>query len=140
MTKIRQSTGGAYERRGAFFMRVTIAPQRRTSEHLPWCTSLEDAQARANAVQGLPSVEARLLAGRDANGKVVVPLPFRALYGFLHREGMRKGEARALDWASLDLSRGTVDLDENKASTGRASSSAKPTSCVLGRTTCAPSS
>jgi len=27
-----------------------------------------------------------------------VPLAFRVLYAFLHREGMRKGEARSLEW------------------------------------------
>jgi integrase len=49
--KIRESTGGAYEKRGAFFMRITTAPQKRTAEHLPWCTSLEAADARAKVVQ-----------------------------------------------------------------------------------------
>jgi integrase len=32
-------------------MRITIAPQKRRAELLPWCTSLADAQARANVVQ-----------------------------------------------------------------------------------------
>jgi integrase len=50
-TKIRESRGGAYEKRGAFFMRITIGPQKRRAEHLPWCTSLADAQARAEVVQ-----------------------------------------------------------------------------------------
>jgi integrase len=49
--KLRQSTGGAYESRGKFYMRVTVAAQRRASELLPWCMTLADAHARANTVQ-----------------------------------------------------------------------------------------
>ena len=60
----------------------------------------------------LPSEEAKLLAGRNEKGEVTVPLPFRVAYAFLHREGMRKSEARALDWS--DIRRGEVALDENK--------------------------
>lgn len=44
----------------------------------------------------------------------MVPLPFRMLYAFFHREGMRKGEAKALGWPEIDLKRGLVSLDENK--------------------------
>ncbi len=43
-----------------------------------------------------------------------VPLAYRVLYGFLHREGMRRGEAAALQWSDLDLDNETVSLDENK--------------------------
>jgi len=63
----------------------------------------------------LPSEETRLLAGRDGEGKAVVPLAYRVLYAFLHREGMRKGEAKRLTWADVDLEKGIVSLDENKA-------------------------
>jgi integrase len=52
MPKIRSSTGGAYTVRGAFYMRATVAPQKRHAELLPWCTSMPDALARANLVQG----------------------------------------------------------------------------------------
>jgi len=288
MTKIRESTGGAYEKRGAFFMRITIAPQTRRAVHLPWCTLLEAAEARAKVVQAwvnrlrvagqvefiekivdlgaaaveektlaeigenvtgiagndfkrveapkngggpvtfrafaerwtggelarlypdhveekasvqddverltkhvyphvenvpltafsrahadgvmaklpaamrrgtrrqvaqlinrvlhlavfteaikhhplprgwlpksqradsigkeaiLPSEEALLLAGRPVGGGEPVPLAYRVAYVFLHREGMRKGEAQRLTWADLDLERGMVSLDENK--------------------------
>jgi integrase len=62
----------------------------------------------------LPSEEAKLLAGRDAAGETVVPFAFRVLYAFFHREGMRKGEARGLEWPELDLKKGLVSLDENK--------------------------
>jgi hypothetical protein len=62
----------------------------------------------------LPSEEARLLAGRNAKGETVVPLAYRVAYAFMHREGMRKGEAEVLAWAEVDLSRGLVSLDENK--------------------------
>jgi integrase len=43
-----------------------------------------------------------------------VPLPYRLLWGFLAREGMREGEALALTFADLDLERGAVRLDRNK--------------------------
>ena len=55
-----------------------------------------------------------MLAGRNAAGETVVPLACRVLYAFFHREGMRRGEARALEWPELDLKRGLVSLDENK--------------------------
>jgi len=62
----------------------------------------------------IPSEEAKLLAGRNAAGEVVVPLAYRVAYAFLHREGMRKGEAARLTWGDLDLTKGLVSLDENK--------------------------
>jgi integrase len=62
----------------------------------------------------LPSEEAKLLTGRDADGKTVVPLGYRVAYAFLHREGMRKGEARALVWGDVHLANGVVSLDEDK--------------------------
>jgi len=68
----------------------------------------------------LPSEEAMLLRGRDAAGKVTVPLEYRVAYLFLHREGMRKGEAKQLTWPDLDTARGMVSLDENKTDDPRA--------------------
>jgi len=62
----------------------------------------------------LPKEEAKLLDGRNAAGEVVVPLGYRVAYAFLHREGMRKGEAQRLTWGDVDLSKGMVSLDENK--------------------------
>lgn len=53
MARIRESQGGAYEKRGRFYMRVTTAPQTRPAKLLPWCTSLSDAISRANEVQAL---------------------------------------------------------------------------------------
>ncbi len=50
--KIREAKGGAYESRGKFYMRVTVGPQQRRSELLPWCTTLDAAQERANVIQG----------------------------------------------------------------------------------------
>ena len=43
-----------------------------------------------------------------------VPLCYRVLYGFLDREGCRAGEAQALRWGDVDLSRGAIKLDVNK--------------------------
>jgi integrase len=48
-----------------------------------------------------------------------VPLAWRLLWGFLHREGMRRGEAVALTWRDVDLEHGTVSLDENKTDHAR---------------------
>ncbi len=55
-----------------------------------------------------PAEDARLLAFED------IPLLYRLLYGFLHREGMRRGEAVSLTWSDIDLDHGVVKLDENK--------------------------
>jgi integrase len=51
VAKMRESTGGAYESRGKFFARVTVAPQKREGVLLPWCTSLDAAKARAVPLQ-----------------------------------------------------------------------------------------
>jgi integrase len=62
----------------------------------------------------LPSEEAKLLVGRDAQRQTVVPLAYRVAYAFMHREGMRKGEAQRLTWGDVNLANGVVSLDENK--------------------------
>ncbi len=62
----------------------------------------------------LPSEEGQLLVGRNAEGKVVVPLVYRAAYAFFDREGMRKGEMQRLTRADVNLKNGIVSLDENK--------------------------
>lgn len=61
-----------------------------------------------------PDEDAKLLGALD------VPLCYRVFYGFLAREGMRRGEAAALTWRELDLKRGAVSLDENKTDDPRA--------------------
>jgi integrase len=43
-----------------------------------------------------------------------IPLSRRLLWGFMHREGMRRGEPAVMTWSDLDLEHGTVNLDENK--------------------------
>jgi integrase len=62
----------------------------------------------------LPSEEAKLLSGVDAEGKTVVELVYRIVYAFMHREGMRKSEAKNLTWGDLNLEKGVVSLDLNK--------------------------
>ncbi len=42
------------------------------------------------------------------------PIELRILFGFMAREGMRREEACALEWRSVDLVRGWVYLDKNK--------------------------
>ncbi len=61
-----------------------------------------------------PSEDAKLMRCAE------VPLCYRVLYGFLAREGLRSGEARALRWADVDLERGVIKLDENKTDDPRA--------------------
>ena len=61
-----------------------------------------------------PAEDAKLLAHAP------VPLERRAFYGFLAREGMRRGEALALTWGDVDLEQGAVRLDSNKTDDPRA--------------------
>lgn len=61
-----------------------------------------------------PSEDAMLMACRR------VPLRDRLFYGFLAREGCRRGEALALRWLDLDLTVGSIRLDANKTDDPRA--------------------
>ena len=58
-----KASGGAYERRGRLFLRVTTAPRKRASVAVPWATSLPVALERARVVQGL--VDRLREAGHD---------------------------------------------------------------------------
>ncbi len=49
-----------------------------------------------------------------------IPILDRLVLGFCHREGMRTGEAVAIEWSDVDLELGTVTLDENKTDEPRA--------------------
>ncbi len=51
MKKMRDSKGGGYEKRGAFFIRVTVGPQKRQAEHAPWATNLDETVARGRVAQ-----------------------------------------------------------------------------------------
>jgi integrase len=61
-----------------------------------------------------PAEDAKLLAHAE------IPLERRAFYGFLAREGMRRGEALALTWGDIDLEQGAVRLDANRTDDPRA--------------------
>lgn len=61
-----------------------------------------------------PKDDAKLLAC------TTIDLARRILYGFLHREGMRREEAVGLTWREIDLDTGIVRLDENKTDDPRA--------------------
>lgn len=63
-----------------------------------------------------PSEDRALMGAHEEQ----VPLVYRMLYGLIAREGMRPGEALALDWADLDLERGILRLDANKTDDPRA--------------------
>jgi integrase len=60
-----------------------------------------------------PDEDRKLLACGD------VPLCRRFLYGFLHREGLRFGEAAALELRDVDRDRGVLTLDQNKTNDPR---------------------
>lgn len=62
-----------------------------------------------------PEEDAKLLGCRPTAEKPGVELVERLFFGFLAREGMREGEALALEWTDLDLRRGTIRLDTNKS-------------------------
>lgn len=47
------------------------------------------------------------------------PLAVRLFVGFMAREGLRHDEGERLDWADIDLDRGTVRLEENKTNRPR---------------------
>lgn len=67
-----------------------------------------------------PEEDAKLLKCRPTDDKPGVELVERLFFGFLAREGMREGEALALEWTDLDLARGVVRLDVNKSDDARA--------------------
>jgi integrase len=67
-----------------------------------------------------PEDDALLLKARATSDKSGVELVERVFFGFLAREGMREGEALALEWTDLDLRRGTIRLDVNKSDDARA--------------------
>jgi integrase len=59
-----------------------------------------------------PEEDAKLLSATDDK----VPLCYRILFGFMHREGVRREEAVGLRWRDLDLSvdQGVIDLRKHK--------------------------
>ena len=76
-----------------------------------WLPKVGDTKAKECLY---PSEDRALLACRG------VPLVRRLAYGFMCREGMRRGELQRLTWADVDLERGRVDLDINKTDEPRA--------------------
>ena len=74
-----------------------------------WLPKVGDTKAKECLY---PSEDRALLACRG------VPLVRRLAYGFMCREGMRRGELQRLTWADVDLERGRVDLDINKTGDG----------------------
>lgn len=67
-----------------------------------------------------PTEDAALMGFDGAKDGARIDLGERLLFGFLAREGMRVGEALALEWNDLDLQRGAVRLDANKTDDARA--------------------
>jgi len=55
-----------------------------------------------------PDEDAKLMACKK------VPLLQRMVFGVYAREGMRRSELLQLTWGSIDLKRGTLDLEKNK--------------------------
>ena len=61
------------------------------------------------------------MAAEDAAllGQTTVPLVRRLLYGFLHREGVRRGDAENMRWRQLDLELGTLRIEVDKTKHSR---------------------
>ncbi|MDD9941079.1 MAG: site-specific integrase [Myxococcales bacterium] len=95
-------------------MRMAVYPLRLIRENPIPSGFLPTAKKPRALAYIYPDEEQRLLAC------TAVPLPYRVLWGFLAREGMRKGEAMSLTWSALDLIRGAVRLDKNKTDDPRA--------------------
>ncbi len=49
----KKASGGVFEQRGRFFLRVTVGVAKRQAVAVPWCSSREVALERARAVQAL---------------------------------------------------------------------------------------
>ena len=75
-TKIRESQGSAYERRGKQFLHITVAAQQRKSELAPWAVNREEALARAHVVQAW--VNRLRAAGHDGFVEKIVEFGARA--------------------------------------------------------------
>jgi integrase len=50
---------------------------------------------------------------------ISVPLNRRLVYGFLHREGVRRGDAERLRWRQVDLELRTLRIESDKTQAGR---------------------
>lgn len=71
-----------------------------------WIPKLGPAKSRTCVY---PDEDVQLMACAD------VPLGLRVLWGYLHREGHRKGEAFLLTWSHFNLKLGTINMDnQNK--------------------------
>jgi len=64
VTQQRVSTGGAYESRGRFLIRVTVAPQKRADAPAPWVTA-ELWAAHTAGGKLLPQPGGVLIRGAD---------------------------------------------------------------------------
>jgi hypothetical protein len=83
-------------------LKLAVYPMR-IIERSPLPTGFLPSNKSTKAMAWLyPAEDAALLGCPD------VPLPYRLLYGFLAREGLRLGEALSLRWCDLDLDRGVV--------------------------------
>lgn len=125
MSKLPRDLSSATRRHVAQLMHrlmaMAVYPARlRTANPLPKGFMPKVKRARAFSYL-YPTEDAALMAfANDAKGKARVDLGERLLFGFLAREGMRLGEALALEWKDFDLQRGAVRLDANKTDDARA--------------------
>jgi len=62
-----------------------------------------------------------LLANEDAAllRQTAIPIYRRLLYGILHREGIRRGDAECLRWRQIDFEYGTLRIETDKTDHGR---------------------
>lgn len=111
--------------------RLAPATRRHVGQALSKLFKLAAYPARIIPASPLPEGFLPKLGGRKAFGFLYpdedrallacsrVPLEYRLVYGFICREGTRRGEAAALTWDALDFDHGAIRLDENKTNDPR---------------------
>jgi integrase len=121
----KKAVGGAYERRGVWFLRITTAPKKRTSIAVPWASSREVALERAAAVQvladrlreaGHEDIVPKVLAAAAESDPTKLAAVERAVDGLLEgrfvvaspkpgKDAPLTFEAFAREWTSGELAR-----------------------------------
>lgn len=94
-------------------MNLSVYPARiRTSSPIPrgWLPKLGK---KVNYPILFPNEDLALMAHAS------IPIHRRLLYGFLHREGLRRGDAEHLRWRQIDFAFGTLRVEDDKTGHGR---------------------
>jgi integrase len=91
---------------------ATYPPRLRAASPIPrgWLPKL---RKKVNYPILLPAEDAALLR------ETAIPVNRRLIYGFLHREGLRRGDAERMRWRQIDLAFGTLRIESDKTDHGR---------------------